>query len=59
MFEGQVRVNPLTADPDYTRFFHFISAIKIKIDTNQENLKIVDLHLLKSAYFSLLKVNFK
>ena len=30
--------------------------LKIKLDFNQQNLKIVDLHLIKSEYFHSLEV---
>ena len=51
-----MNINPLTAGPDYIRVFIFISTykyhllnmLKIKCDINQPDLKIVDLHFIKS-----------
>ena len=52
-----VFINPLTASPDYIRFFliywhnkygHLLNILKIKSDTNQQDLKIVNLHSVKS-----------
>ena len=49
-------INPLIAGPDYIRVFHFLSAhkyqffniIKIQLDINQRDFKIVDLHFIES-----------
>ena len=52
--------NPLTAGAAYNRVFIFYKHIKyhllnlkIKCDINQQYLKTVDLHFVKSEYFSL------
>ena len=50
------RVNPLTAGFAFIRFFifhwhikyHFLNMLKIKYDINQQDLKRVDLHFVKS-----------
>ena len=53
----QYSTNPLTANPEYSHFFfifynhikyQLLSIIKIKRDINQQYLKIVDLHVVKS-----------
>ena len=53
-------INPLTTGPNYIPVFMFVLAylvlslkLKIKRDINRQNLKIVDLHLVKSEIFSL------
>ena len=54
-------INPLTAGTVHIRFLHFLLAyyisackpVKIKSDINQQDLKFVDLHFVKSELFSL------
>ena len=59
---GSEKVNYLTADPDYIRFFiffylhikyHLLSMLEIKRDINGQYLKIVNIHFVKSVLFSL------
>ena len=46
---GGVRITPLTAGAAYIRVYIFLLNIfKIKCDVNQQNLKRVDLHFVKS-----------
>ena len=43
--------NPLTAGAEYIRvfiFYHLLNMLKIKCDINQQYLKTVDLHIVKS-----------
>ena len=55
-FLAKLLFNPLTADAVHIRYLHFLSAItyqllkmlKIKSDNNQQDLKFVDLHFVKS-----------
>ena len=64
LFFGGLRFytfNPLTAGIAYIRVFifykhikyHISNMLKIKCDINQQDLKRVDLHFVKSEYFSL------
>ena len=56
-----VNINPLTAGVAYIRVFifywhikyHLLNMVKIKYDINQQYLKTVDLHFVKSEIFSL------
>ena len=54
-----VSLNPLTAGADYNRFFTFLlyhnelsNILKIKCDINQQDLKIVHVHFVKSEIIS-------
>ena len=55
------RFNPLTSSPVHIRVLHFLLAhyisafkpAKDRNDINQQDLKFVDLHFVKSEYFSL------
>ena len=54
-------INPLTAGAEYIRVFifswhnkyHVLNMLKIKCDINQQDLKRVDFHFVKSEEFSL------
>ena len=56
--------NPLTTGAAYIRVFifyshikyHVLNMVKIKCDINQQDLKRVDLHFVKSEYFHSLEV---
>ena len=56
-----ISINPLTAGAAYIRVFifyyhikyHILNILKIKCDINQQDLKRVDLHFVKSEEFSL------
>ena len=60
-FFKQHGVSPLTAGAAYIQVFifyqhikyHILNMLKIKCDINQQDLKIVDLHFVKSEWFSL------
>ena len=49
-------INPLTSDVAYIQFFffykhikyHILNMLKIKCDINQQHLKRIDLHFVKS-----------
>ena len=54
--DSQVRFNPLTAGPDYIRFFiflhinikyHILKVLNIKCDINQQDLKMIKLNFVK------------